>query len=390
MTASTLPKILFVDHTAVLGGAQLSLLDIATAMRHRSAVVLFEDGDFAAALVRRNLAVLPLSGDFALRTVKKTSRLPSIRALLASASVARELARIADGYSLLYSNSPKSFLISAAAGFISRKPVIWHLRDILDRAHFSSFNLRLMVSVANARAARVVANSRATADAFIQAGGNPDLVTVVYNGIDAASFVASAAELDLESVRVEFGIPARAFLVGSFSRLHPWKGPQVLLDALELIPDVHALIVGGALFSGEREFEAQLRARAQTPSLKGRVHITGMRFDVPRLMKGCDVVAHTSVLPEPFGRVLVEALLLCRPLIASNAGGVTEVVADQRTALLTPPGDARALADAILVLRENPAFAQSLAIAGREDVKRRFSRDAMLTGVQAVIDSIVS
>jgi glycosyltransferase involved in cell wall biosynthesis len=381
--------VLFVDHTGVMGGAQHSLLDIAEANRERGAVALLEDGPFAAALEQRGVRVLRLDGGAALHAVKKSSVLPGAGALVAVARMARALARAAKPYELLYANSPKSFLVAALAGRLARRPVVWHLRDILGEGHFSAANVRAVVAVANWCAGRVVANSQATANAFVAAGGKASLVTVVHNGIDAAPFDALPSDTRA-TVRAELGIPGDAFLVGCFSRLHPWKGQAVLLDALARMPSVHALLVGGALFSGEAPYEAALRARAAEPALAGRVHVLGARDDVPRLLAACDVVVHPSVLAEPFGRVLVEAMLARRPVVATRAGGVPEVVTDGETGLLVPPGDADALGEVLDALRRDPAWGAALARHGNERARRRFSRAAMLDGVDRVIVEVAS
>lgn len=387
--SSSPPRVLFVDHTAVLGGAELSLLDIATALRDRSAVALFQDGPFATALVARGVRVIPIAAGDALARVKKSSRVPAPSALVASARATIELARTARSFDLLYANSPKSFLVAAAAGLLTGRRVVWHLRDILSREHFSRANLRLMVRVANRRARCVIANSHATAEAFVASGGRRDITRVVHNGIDPAPFEQLTPELRAKT-RDELGIASDAYVVGSFSRLHPWKGQQVLLDALELLPDVHALVVGGALFSGEEVFADELRDRASKPPLDGRVHLLGARSDIPRLMGACDMVAHTSTLPEPFGRVLVEALLADRPLVASDAGGVREVVTHGETALLVPPEDATELAAAIAVFRNDPARAREMAQRGNADVRARFSRTALIAGVARAITDALS
>ena len=382
-------SILFVDHTARMGGAQHSLLDIAEANRERGAVALFDDGPFANALEARGVRVLHLDGGATLRQVKKSSAFPGLGPLVATVRLARALARAAQPFDLLYANSPKSFIVAALAGRLARKPVVWHLRDILGEGHFSRANVRAVVSVANWSASRVVANSRATADAFVAAGGKASLVTVVHNGIDAAPFDALAPDTR-SAVRSELGIPDDVFLVGCFSRLHPWKGQTVLLDAVARMPDVHALVVGGALFSGEAPYEAELRGRAQLPALAGRVHMLGARDDVPRLLAACDVVVHASVLAEPFGRVLVEAMLAGRPVVATRAGGVPEVVCDGETGVLVPPGDARALREALDALRRDPARVAALARRGADHARASFSRETMLAGGHRVILEVAS
>jgi glycosyltransferase involved in cell wall biosynthesis len=381
--------VLFVDHTGVMGGAQHSLLDIAEANRVNGAIALMEDGPYAVALASRGVRVIQLGGGSALRTVKKSSRMPDAGAFAATARLAFSLARVAAPFDLLYANSPKSFLVATLAGAIARKPVIWHLRDILGDGHFSATNVRVMVTAANWGASRVVANSHATGDAFVQAGGRRSLISVVHNGIDPAPYDALAADTRAEA-RAELGVPDEVFLVGCFSRLHPWKGQTVLLDAIARMPNVHALIVGGALFSGEAPYEAELRSRSELPSYAGRVHMLGSRDDVPRLLAACDVVVHASILAEPFGRVLVEAMLAGRPVVATRAGGVPEVVTDDETGVLVPPGDARALTEALDALRRDPARVARLAGKGAEHARRRFSRDAMLAGVDRVLAEVAS
>ena len=382
-------RVLFVDHAAVLGGGELCLLDIAVGHGRESAVALFEQGPFQGALRSAGVRVIDIDTGDSLKGIKKDSRLPGLAPLLGMLRASLRLARAAREFDVIYANSAKAFLASVLAGAIARKPVVWHLHDILDGDHFSGQNVRVVVRAANLRASRVVANSTATADAFVAVGGRRDLTRVVYNGIDAAPFDTLGADVRAE-VRRELGIGDDAFVVGSFSRLHPWKGQRVFLDALANLPGVHGVVVGGALFSGEAGYEAELRARATSAPLAGRVHILGARPDVPRLMKACDVVVHTSILPEPFGRVLVEALLAGRPLIASNAGGVREIAKDGITALLIPLGDSSALAGAIIELRDNPDRARTLAEAGNDDMRRRFTREAMIDGVERVLHEVVA
>jgi glycosyltransferase involved in cell wall biosynthesis len=333
--------------------------------------------------------VLRIAGGDALRSLRKRSVVPGLRPLAATLRLARTVARAARPHQLLYANSAKSFLVAALAGAMARRPVVWHLRDILDERHFSAANVRAVIAAANWRAVRVVANSRATADAFVAAGGRRSLVTVVHNGIDPAPFDALGPD-SCREVRAELGIPADAFVVGCFSRLHPWKGQSVLLDAVARMRGVHALVVGGALFSGEAPYEAELRARAALPSFGGRVHMLGSRDDVPRLLTACDVVVHASVLAEPFGRVLVEAMLAGRPVVATDAGGVPEVVTDGETGVLVPPGDAHALGEALDSLRREPVRSAALARRASVHARQRFSRDAMLAGVRRVIDEVAA
>lgn len=370
--------VLFVDHAGVLSGAELSLLDLASAFRADSEVLLLADGPFRAALEARGVRVT-VESLRALKSVKKETRIPGPAALADALRMSRHVARRAKAHRLIHANSQKAFVVAAAAGLLARRPVVWHLRDILAPPHFSATNVRAAVTLANLRAARVIANSRATAAAFVGAGGHESLVRVVHNGIEPAPFDAVTPEL-AAATRAKLGIPAGAFVVSLFGRFHPWKGQQVLLDALATLPNVHALFVGAPLF-GEDAFASALHAQAAKTGVNNRAHFLGFRADVPALMRASDAVVHASVYPEPFGRVIVEGMLAARPVIATRAGGVTEIV-DDDTGVLVPPNDAGALVRAIDALAADPAHAAAMAARGAARARERFSVTAMVRGVE--------
>jgi glycosyltransferase involved in cell wall biosynthesis len=382
---SAAPRVLFVDHAGVLGGAELSLLDLAAAFGERGEVLLLTDGPFKAALEARGVAVTvePLG---ALAMVKKETRIPHPASAVDAIRVARRVAVRARERDLIYANSQKAFVVAAAAGLFARKPVVWHLRDILAPPHFSATNVRAATSLANLRAARVIANSQATAGAFVAGGGRESLVRVVYNGIDPAPFDAVTGA-GAAALRRELGIAPGSFVIALFGRFHPWKGQQVVLEALARLPEVHALIVGAPLF-GEEAFASTLHAQAVRLGIAARAHFLGFRHDIPLLMAAADVVVHASVYPEPFGRVVVEGMLARRPVVATRAGGITELVNDGETGVLVPPNDAVAMTDAIVGLRADPRRSAAIAARGAERARERFTLGAMVRGVEDALAGI--
>jgi glycosyltransferase involved in cell wall biosynthesis len=378
-------RILALDHVGVLGGAELSMLDIVSGLGDEVTVRLFVDGPFREALARRrvDVQVLPMG---ALAAVKKESLAPSPRALLAAWRMAGVVAREGAGARVLYANSQKAFIVAALAGRRGGPPVVWHLRDLLGAPHFSALNTRAAVLLANWGAARVIANSQATADAFVAAGGRRRLVRVVHNGVDAAAFDAVADDA-VRTLRAQLA-PGAGCVLAVFGRLHAWKGQQVALDALAQLPaDCHLWVVGAPLF-GEQAFESSLHAQAKRLGIASRVRFLGFRSDIAPLMRAADVIVHTSTLPEPFGRVVVEGMLARKPVIATAAGGVVEIIADGTTGVLVPPGDAVALAHAVAALRADPTRAAAIAEAGSARARRAFGVEAMVRGVRAVLDEV--
>src|SRR5829696_1117200 len=382
------PRVLFVDHAGVLGGAELSLLDIVRCYADSSKVLLFADGPFYERLQQAGAAVELLPTP---RAVTRISRMGNVvQDLLTVPSVstlAWQVARLARDYDVLYANSQKALVVGALAGKLAGKPVIWHLRVMLTADHFSGGHRWLGVALANRMVARVIANSRATAAAFVESGGRAERVRVVYNGIDPGPF-AAVGPTEVDALRKELdliGIP----VVGAFGRLAPWKGQHVLLEALVRLPEVHALLVGEALF-GENAYVRGLHKQARALGVANRVHFLGFRQDVPQLMRLSDVVVHTSIAPEPFGRVIVEGMLTRKPVVATRAGGATEIIEDGVSGVLVPPGDVRILAGVLTNLLEENSRSRALAEAGYAAASERFSLQAMLEGVEQQIQEVAA
>lgn len=378
-------RILALDHVGVLGGAELSMLDVVSALGDDVSVRLFADGPFREALERRgvDVRVMPMG---ALGAVKKQSWLPSPAALVAAWRLSGEVARDAAAARLLYANSQKSFVVAALAARRAARPVVWHLRDLLGPPHFSAANTRGAVLLANWFATRVIANSQATADAFIAAGGTQRLVRVVHNGISSAPFDA-VTERAARALRADLSSGA-ACVIAVFGRLSAWKGQQTAIEALAQLPASHHLWIAGAPLFGEHAFEASLRQQAAQRGVADRVRFLGFRDDIPAVMRAADVIVHASTLPEPFGRVVVEGMLARKPVIATDAGGVREIVQHGETGVLVPLGDAAAIARAVTELLADAPRAARIAVAGAARARAEFSVEAMVRGVRAVLDEV--
>ncbi len=376
--SSTVPRVLFVSQSGAYGGAEFALVEMARYWRDSARVVLFSDGPVRTDLEGSGVGVKVLDAGGALLGVRRESRVPSPGALLGLVRLSTRLAHEAKTADLLYANSQKGFIVAALASQLARRPLIWHLRDIFGDAHFSQTNTRAAVFLANRFAARVLANSDATAQAFIARGGSPKKVRALPYGIDPAPFLAVTAE-EIAATRQSLNLGAGP-VVGVFGRLAPWKGQHVAIDAISGLPDVQLLIVGDAMF-GEHEYAAQLQRQARDMGVANRLRFLGFRSDVPVLMCLVDVVMHTSISAEPFGRVILEGMLAGRPVVATDAGGAREIVQHEVTGLLVSPGDAGALRQAVDGLLRAPARRQSFGTAGRDRAITHFSPAAMLESI---------
>lgn len=375
---SARPRVLFVSHTATMSGAELVLRD-AVRPWTGSAAFLFEDGALAEVLRGLGLETRVARRGTGLADLRRdASPLRALPVLGRLVALALEIARAARTCDVVYANSQKAFLLSALPARLAGRPLVWHLHDILDGAHFGRVQRTVQARLANACATRVVVPSRAAADAFVQAGGRPSLVAVVPNGLDLDLDPRSPALL-----RAELGLPAGP-LVGVFSRIAPWKGQHVVIEALTRLPDIRCIVVGSALF-GEDAYAAHLRALAAARGVADRILFLGQRSDVPRLMQAVDAVVHPSVDPEPFGRTLVEAMLAGVPVIATDAGAATEILDGGAAGTLVPPGRPDRLAAALAALRDDPAALAARTRLARERALSRYGAATMQSALTELI-----
>jgi glycosyltransferase involved in cell wall biosynthesis len=377
------PRVLFINHTSKIAGAELVLLDLVRPWSDGSAF-LFEDGPLADEFRERGLAVIRSRWGAGLAKLRRDESLWAAAPLAGKLGrIAAEIALAARRHDLLYANSQKAFVLSALAAAVARRPLIWHLHDIIDASHFAPAQRRLQVALANRLASRIIAPSQAAAAAFVRAGGRRDRVEVVPNGVD---LVRDAKPPD--KLRRELGLPSGP-LAGVFSRLAPWKGQHVVLDALPKVPDLQCIIAGDALF-GEEAYVRRLKDMVGTAQLGHRVHFLGHRNDVGRLMQAVDIVIHPSVDPEPFGRTLVEAMLAGVPLIATDTGAASDILEGGKAGTLVKPNDADGLAAAIAAVLARPARLSGQLAHAEQRARAHYSVATMREAVAGSIAQVAA
>jgi glycosyltransferase involved in cell wall biosynthesis len=391
-------RILYLSPTAQLGGAEHSLLDLATGLdrrRHQPHLLCLGDGPLLAEAARRSVTseVIAAPAGFARASLRgarsgAVSLLGGVLRAGPTFAAVRRAARRAEA-ALVHSNGNKTHLLSVPLA-LGAVPVVWHVRDFLRDRPIE----RLLVRMANASVTAVIANSSAVAAHLARLGARPGLVHPIPNGIDLARFTPEGPRAELRSA---FGWPRPTRLVGMVGVLARWKGQEVFLRAArELAPrarDVRFVVVGGEIYTtrGHGGFEACLRRLAGELGLDGVLAFTGHRDDVPEIMRALDVVVHASVEPEPFGRVIAEAMACARPLVWARGGGADEIVGDTGLAALgTPGGDAVRLAAAIEQALADPERARRWAGEGRRRVTERFDLRRHVAQVQDLYARVVA
>jgi glycosyltransferase involved in cell wall biosynthesis len=380
--AQCLPRILFVNHTASLGGGELGLLGLVRDYRMHSRVLLLDDGPFRFVLqmAGADVQVVRSGGGFQ-GTRRHSGLLRVVAALPGLAGAVRAIVRACAGFDVIYANSQKAFAAAAFAGKIAGKPVIWSLQDLLTPEHFSALLRMGVARLANSGARAVIVNSGATARAFVAAGGAPRLVHVVPSGVDEAPFLEAGGPVDLPAT-------AERPWIGLFGRISPWKGQHVAVEAMEKLERGSLFLAGDALF-GEDDYKCALIRRIGERGLSGRIHLLGFRDEVAPLMRQMDVIIHTSIAPEPFGRVIVEAMLAGRPVIATRGGGPEEIVEEGVNGWLVPPGDAGALAAAVDEVLRRPDAAARVAAHARTEALEKYTLSKTNAAIAQVITAVL-
>jgi len=208
--------------------------------------------------------------------------------------------------------------------------------------------------------------------------GEPGQFVTVHSGIDTRPY---DDPFNPQETRQSLGVPETALLVGVVGRLNRQKNPLGFVESVKRVhqqmPDVHFVWVG------DGPLMASVWERARALGVEAVLHLPGQRRDIPAVLRSLDVFALPS-LWEAFPITVLEAMAAARPVVASRVTGVPEAVLDGQTGLLVEPGDAKAFAEAMLILLRKEAMRADLGAAGRQRIEAHFRRDQMLSRLTAV------
>ena len=213
-------------------------------------------------------------------------------------------------------------------------------------------------------------------------------IVQIHNGIDLDAYQALAQQRNADEIRAEFGLRDGELLIAMVGNVHEWKGQEVLLRALPLLPPSvrwRCLFVGGVPTNADNQaYYAHLLELQRDYALEDRTSFTGYRSDVSAIVGASDVLVHTSITPEPMGRVILEGMTLAKPTIATNHGGPTEIIEHEISGFLVEPGDPRALADCLSKVLCSSSLRARVGSAAEERVRSLFDVRGYVTRVEGV------
>lgn len=391
-------RVLFFDHETRLSGGEQDLLDLATALSSKQHDLhvglpagLSGSGPLGEALARVGVSVHEFQMHSELR---QTSRWALARDPFMLVGMIRRIWVSSRSFGVLmdrikpdvvHTNSMKAHLLALMPARLRGIPLIWHVRDILE----PGWLLRSLSFLGGSGPRKILCISKGVAAQF--EGSSASAVTqVVYNGIAVEKFLGRD-ETEISRLRESLGAGDDHVSIGIVGQISRWKGQDTFIEAaakvLEAVAYVRFAIVGECLFpENEGAYENTLHERASELGLDDTLVWAGWRDDPAGVMSALDIVVHASRLPEPFGRVIVEAMAAGKPIVASARGAGPEIV-QPGEGFVIEPDDPDRLAEVLVQLSSDRALRDEMGHAARLGANR-FDISKTAEGVEGVYEAL--
>ncbi len=264
-------------------------------------------------------------------------------------------------------------------------PCVSHQHSYIKHGYFELFFKRLV--------GIFIYISNDIANHFISQGFPEAKGRLVFNGIDIKKF--SEAE-NLDRVRYDLGCKSDELLVGSVGRIGWWKGHEFFIEAmaiaLKTIPNLKGTVVGSMTYPTQSNIEYQdfLHALVKSKGLEDKILFAGHQHNMPEIMAAMDVVVHASSEPEPFGLVVIEGMAAKKPVVATAAGGVLDIIENGVNGFLVPCKNSEEMAKTIVKIFSDTKKAAQIGCAARRRVKEMFTINQQVSAVEEIYDSLLS
>jgi glycosyltransferase involved in cell wall biosynthesis len=375
-------RILYVLPTGERGGAEVLFLNILENLNrnlYEPFVICLQDGPFITDVKKDGLAE-PI--------VLKTDRIRSLNGFFKTTKSIRQIIE-SQQIDVVHSNGTGAQIYAGFAAGLTGTPCIYHLHDTVEWSwtrqglihFFAKMSLPISTIFSGKRKRlRFVAVSNYVAERFQQSWGLRNNIHIIHNTVRFTdSPTKTGSKMDKP-------------LVVWIGRLQRWKGTHIFLKAAAIVnekfPEAQFCVVGGTLFGIESEYQKELKDLAESLNLNGSLNFAGHQSCVQSFLNSADIVVHSSIQPEPFGLVLLEAMNAGKPVVASNKGGPVEIVENGVTGYLIPPNDPQELANAIITLLRNGTLRTKMGQAAQERVKKHFNPSKMIQQLQSLYSEL--
>jgi glycosyltransferase involved in cell wall biosynthesis len=368
-------KIFYLNHVSYLGGAEIALLDLLTSLNREryTPVALVPEGDLAERIRQLQIRCVPIP---ALDGVNRHTlsrflwALPHLHSL-----IQREKP------DLLYANTNFTAEYAGILSKITRIPSVGHIRDIEPLGRMGRWLVR--------QNTKLIAISEAVKQYLVSEHIPEPQIVKVHDGVDLQRYKPHKSRLIFVNHRDEEKNP---LIIGLIGQIGERKGHRYFLEAAWMITQSHPLvkfwIVGKEPAQGQERYTNQLTEYVREHHLQFQVKFWGFRPDITEILARVDILVLPS-LQEPFGKIVIEAMAMGKPVIASRVGGVPEIVVDGQTGLLIPPADSEALRQALEQLIPDRKRREQMGLNGRKRVEQYFSLEKTVRETEHVYEQIL-
>jgi glycosyltransferase involved in cell wall biosynthesis len=361
--------ILYLNHSAQMSGAESSLRSLLWGLKRGDwpfdPVVGLPDGGPFTDLLRAegwSVALAPLR-----RINRPRGPVDGMAALWHVLQTAPHVCRLVEnsGARIVHSNSTTAHVVGGVAGQRTGRPTIWHCRDLVPLS-------RLAPQLAG-KATRVIAISGCVADLLEKEGVPHEKIVCVYNGIDPDEWQIK----ERSHLRESLELPSGAFVFGMVGQLIPWKNHVAFIEAAAHMAQdfdcaqARFVIIGGDLWGEQSPYVLELRELIKKYDLVDRFNFVPHQKDGAEAIGAIDALVHPTH-DEPFGRVIMEAMTLRKPVIAMNKNGPREIITHEHDGLLVSVDEEHGLAKSMKRLLVEPHLRAHLSHHARTSIENRF------------------
>lgn len=291
---------------------------------------------------------------------------------------------------IVHTHSSKAGLLGRLAAKLARVPIIIHTpHGHVFFGYFGSFKTKIFIILerfVSRITDKIVALTNEEKKDYIKFRiANEDKFDVIYSGIELNKFKELPFN-ENQNFKRELGIPENYLVVGTVGRLVPVKGPEFLIEAAKYIISKYPEVF--FIFTGDGPLEQNLERQAFKSGIKDNIIFLGWRNDIAGIISVYDIFALPS-LNEGMGRVLVEAMALGKPIVASNVGGIPDLVTHGKNGFLVPPKNPEKLAKYIQILIGDKEKRKKMGQAGKEMVKN-FSKEKMVEKIANLYEELLT
>ncbi|RMH71856.1 MAG: glycosyltransferase family 1 protein [Gemmatimonadetes bacterium] len=375
-------KILYLQTESILGGAEVSLLSLIKYLdkdQFHPVVVCPKGGDFERALQQSGICYRTISS----QTIKQAGfwwgkmRLYNPVVLLENAigtlPILFELKKIVriESIELIHVNTLKGVFYGALISWICRIPMIWHMRD-----YFTWYSplQKCLFRFYGFFSTRIIVNSKQAMQYLMKLPLSSSKMVCIYNGVDLSRF---------ERIKPR-SKNRNAPVLGAMGRLVPHKGFHFIIEAMPRILEVFpmaTLIIAGEDPTPDHTYYNDLISRVNRLRLASHVRFEGFVNNPITLYQQIDLFVHTP-LNEPFGRVIIEAMAAKVPVVASNVGGIPEIITEGLNGMLVPAGNPDSLAETVITLLQSKDIQSKLIQNACQTIQQQFTIQAHVSQVQ--------